>query len=280
MLCENIFSIQSGPNKLFAVAHEPRAPARGAAIVFCHPFGEEKKAAQFSLTLAARRFAGLGFGVLRFDLSGCGDSFGEFVDSTWAGWNDDVKAAAAFARRHFDVRRVGLLGLRLGANLAASVGGDFLIMWEPIESGSSFAKGIIRKKMMKEMIIHGKASTGASSVQTVLDAQGFIDADGWALSKGLFADLQQRNLAGELTESPIVFILQIRHTPSIAPSIEAVAKAIAARGASCDAAALRCPPFWDRIEIIEPTEVFDLTETWLEKLQPSTGAPAGEAPRG
>ncbi|MBM4047042.1 MAG: hypothetical protein FJ279_18220, partial [Planctomycetes bacterium] len=89
----------SGGVRLFGMLHRAELGAdHKSGMVFCHPFGEERKSAFRAMVAAARAFADDGFTVLRFDYRGCGDSEGEFRDATLAAQMADVRAALVFLR--------------------------------------------------------------------------------------------------------------------------------------------------------------------------------------
>jgi len=69
---------------------------------------------------AAERARGLP--VMRFDWSCTGDSEGDVYDGTVAQWVEDVETAADELRDAAGVRRVSIIGMRLGALLAAQGG--------------------------------------------------------------------------------------------------------------------------------------------------------------
>jgi uncharacterized OsmC-like protein/alpha/beta superfamily hydrolase len=103
---------------LAGVLHLPAGPARAFAL-FAHCFTCSKDshaAARISAALAER-----GFGVLRFDFTGLGDSGGDFADSTFGSNVDDIAAAAAWMRARYESPQL-LVGHSLGgaAVLAAA----------------------------------------------------------------------------------------------------------------------------------------------------------------
>jgi len=135
----------SGERRLFGVY----TPARGGtatarAIVLCHPFGQEYLRAHRSLRQLAAMLANSGIHVLRFDYHGTGDSAGEMTGASLAGWKKDIETAIEELRDTCGAARVGLLGLRLGATLAAQVvvarpkDVDALVLWDPIVSGRAY----------------------------------------------------------------------------------------------------------------------------------------------
>lgn len=96
---------------------------------------------------AFRKLAGMlareGFHVFRFDYRGTGDSAGRTEDGDPSAWIDDVRAAAAELKDIAGVRAVSLVGMRLGASIAAlaCAGGlavRELVLWEPVVNGARY----------------------------------------------------------------------------------------------------------------------------------------------
>ena len=75
---EQLFFFEgSNERKLLGFLHQPINNCKETGIVYCHPFAEEKNCSHFVTARAAGEFARLGYPVLRFDFSGCGDSEGK-----------------------------------------------------------------------------------------------------------------------------------------------------------------------------------------------------------
>lgn len=125
--------------RLFGIYDAPATssgPARAA--VLCCPAGDEQVHAYRTLRQLALRISLGGRHVLRFDYYGTGDSGGPTVENDIAGWCDDIETAIAEIKDMAGAPKVSLVGLRLGANLAAQVAArspesvDSLVLWEPI----------------------------------------------------------------------------------------------------------------------------------------------------
>ena len=131
----------SSEDQLYGVHHPPRGRAAGdVAVLLCPPFGHESMAAHGSLQQLARRIADAGSHAMRFDFYGTGDSAGEIEDATWERWVADVETAARELRDVSSCSRVCVVGLRLGATLAAIAGAGFdsCVLWEPVVSGRDY----------------------------------------------------------------------------------------------------------------------------------------------
>ena len=124
-----------------AYRHPGRSDA-GTALVIVPPFGHEGINAYRSLRALAEASAQAGFDAWRIDLDGTGDSAGGDRDpDRVAQWIASIAATVAAARA-YGATRVILVGVRLGATLAAQVAADHLIAIAPVVAG---------KKWLREM---------------------------------------------------------------------------------------------------------------------------------
>jgi pimeloyl-ACP methyl ester carboxylesterase len=127
--------------RLFGVYHPAESGQRRASgVVICAPFGHEYIRAHRLLRQLAVQLSRSGFHVMRFDYLGCGDSAGEPQIGSPSQWVADIATAIDELRDTSEVRRVCLIGLRLGATLAASVAGgrddvEAVVLWDPIVDG-------------------------------------------------------------------------------------------------------------------------------------------------
>jgi alpha-beta hydrolase superfamily lysophospholipase len=158
---------------LFGWLHAAEA-AGALGLVVCNPFGFEEVCAHRSLRHIAEAASAAGVPSLRFDYAGCGNSQGdEFDAETAARWVQAVHQAIEALKAASGVRRVALLGVRLGAALAALAAAERddvagLIAIAPVVRG----RGYIR-----ELTILGQ--TGAAptdSAHGALESAGFLMA--------------------------------------------------------------------------------------------------------
>lgn len=139
--------LDAGGRQLLTTLHlAQRLRPRSVAVLLCNPFGEEASRAHRSFRVLATRLQDAGYSTLRFDYSGTGDSSGDAADTRLDTWVDDLAAAAAHLREASGVPRVALLGLRLGASLAALacargvVQARHLLLWDPVVDGAHYLR--------------------------------------------------------------------------------------------------------------------------------------------
>lgn len=128
---------------LYGVYHAPQGRHRDAGVVLCHPFGQEYMRAHRAMRQLALLLSRQGYHVLRFDYRGTGDSAGDLQGVTTADWLTDVDAAIAELRASAAISSVSLIGLRLGALIAAATCQrrddiDRLVVWDPVLSGADY----------------------------------------------------------------------------------------------------------------------------------------------
>jgi alpha-beta hydrolase superfamily lysophospholipase len=161
--------------RLFGWLHLPAPQAqRGLGVVLCNPFGFEEVCAHRSLRQFAMDFSAAGWPSLRFDHAGCGDSEGdEFDADVPARWLAGVNAAIDALKAAGGVQQVVLLGVRLGATLAALAGTGRddvagLVAIAPVVRG----RGYIR-----ELTMLGQGGGPAvASPADLLESAGFVMA--------------------------------------------------------------------------------------------------------
>ncbi|HVQ29080.1 MAG TPA: alpha/beta hydrolase, partial [Vicinamibacteria bacterium] len=113
----------------------------------CAPAGQEYLRAHRAFLQLAERLAALGFDVLRFDYFGCGDSAGDDHEGRLDVWLENTKAAIEEVEALCGSDRVSLVGLRLGAALAAQAQAgrgapSALVLWDPVLDGPRYLEAL------------------------------------------------------------------------------------------------------------------------------------------
>jgi alpha-beta hydrolase superfamily lysophospholipase len=129
---------------LFGRAYVPEEGTAYAGVVLCPPFGLEAQGAGRAYRALAERLATEGLAVVQVDYDGTGDSAG------WAGDPDRAQAWQGSVRAAVDLLRAGgaakvcVVGMRMGATLAAWAAGECalhgLVLWDPCDSGRSYLR--------------------------------------------------------------------------------------------------------------------------------------------
>jgi exosortase A-associated hydrolase 2 len=138
------FYFGTSQKQLFGVYHAPEAKAaRQSAILLCQPLGHEYLRAHRAFRNLAVSLAGQGFHVLRFDYFGCGDSGGDGEQATTDQCLSDLSAAVEELKDTSGAHKVSLIGLRLGATLAALSASrrhdiDRMVLWDPVLEGRAY----------------------------------------------------------------------------------------------------------------------------------------------
>jgi pimeloyl-ACP methyl ester carboxylesterase len=146
--------------RLFAV-YEPAAVKgrRTRAAVLCYPWGAEYVYAHHTMRQLAVKLSTCGFHTLRFDYFGTGDSGGEDYEANPAAAAVDIESAIEGLQDIVGVARVALIGLRLGATLAARTAMrrkeniEALVLWDPIVLPEDVAAGMMRSLPARTLML-------------------------------------------------------------------------------------------------------------------------------
>lgn len=126
---------------LLGVYHPPTGLSGGGAVLLCYPCGHEHSRAHWAFRCLAGKLSQAGFHVMRFDYTGTGDSAGDCGEGDAEQWREDVLTAADELRAISGLSALSLVGLRLGATLAAAAVRDCrpvrdLVLWDPVVRGA------------------------------------------------------------------------------------------------------------------------------------------------
>ena len=128
---------------------------RRPPVLLCHAFGMEQMHLSRLEVRIARRLAALGFPTLRYQGVGYGDSDGSSGDVTLSTHRRDLAEAASVLRELSGQDEVGLIGIRLGALVAAitadEVGAPLLGLIDPVVSGSHYVRDFLRTEVFTSM---------------------------------------------------------------------------------------------------------------------------------
>lgn len=125
----------------------------GAAVILLHGYGGNRLGTWFQ----AQTLAAAGYGVLLYDARASGESGG---DRRSFGWQDigDLPAAIAFlqARTEVDPRRIGILGVSTGGEIALNAAAQHEALRAVLVDGVGFAVGadIPPPVTLRERIMH------------------------------------------------------------------------------------------------------------------------------
>lgn len=188
LLRRDAFYLEGGARPLFSwLHHQPQCDRPDHGIVICAPLGFEQLHAHRGLRHLADRLARLGCPVLRFDWGGTGDSPGDDLDpERLATWSDNVRLSVRWMKEHLGCQRVSVVGLRMGATLAALSLQDEeienLVLWAPVTTGRSF----VREQNVIDMMSETQSREA--------DAPGMVEAAGFRFTQQTASDLSKCSL--------------------------------------------------------------------------------------
>ncbi len=143
-------------------------------VVMCAALGYEALCADHSWRVLATQLAQAGLPTLRFDYPGAGDSVdvanGPELRSIW---RMAISDAVAWMRTELGVSEIVLVGLRLGATLAAEIGGvDQIVQIAPVMKGDAYIREL--RVMSRMLAASGQCPREQSASGSVIDLEGFV----------------------------------------------------------------------------------------------------------
>ncbi|BDT56873.1 hydrolase 2, exosortase A system-associated [Massilia varians] len=251
------FFLPSPRGPLFALYHAPMGVCRHA-LLYVHPFGEEMNKSRRMAAMTARRLAASGVAVLQLDLSGCGDSHGDFADARWEAWLDDLALGRAWLHERSGMA-ASLWGLRLGALLAldfarrAAAPPPRLLLWQPVTSGAVYLTQFLRLRSAGDMLRAGSAQ-GAQTLRAALLGGTPLEVAGYTLAPQLAAAIDILDAGVMIPPASVDWFAISPGERPMSPSSERIAHVWSVGGKAGVRVAMhsvRGPAFWDSQEIVD-----------------------------
>lgn len=274
------FFFENEKSRLFGVLHQPdternhesRLLRTNIGVVFCSPFAEEKLWSHRVFVNLARLLAQNGYSVLRFDQRGHGDSDGGFEDATVESYLSDISKAVETLHQKTDVQKIGLLGLRLGATIAALAarksGAAFMVLWEPIINGKEYFHQCLRSNLTTQLLLFRKIIKTRERLEDDLKKGESVNIDGYLVSPEFYSQVSKINLL-EYPGAANIPVLLIRifkaRAAKPSPEMEQLYQLYASSNTTTAYMEIMEEPFWGELKTYfqRPETLFLETLSWL-----------------
>ena len=211
---------ESAQGTLRGALHALKGAAPGPAVLCCHGFTGHRNESHGLLVKASRAFEARGIASLRFDFYGSGESDGAFERVTLPGELSDAQYAFEFLanRSEVDPYRIGVLGVSMGAAIAAALAGctpsvRAVALW----AGVARVRHLFEKSMTPELWAR-------------LESEGTLDFRANLLGKALFDSLDEIDpIAGVRESSAPCLIVHGEDDQTVSPQDADTYEAAAAR---------------------------------------------------
>lgn len=178
----------------------------GTGVLVCGPLGPEAMGANRTLRALAERLALAGLPTMRFDYDGTGDAAGDELDpDRLDAWYRSVREAMDAGATRLGVSRWILVGVRLGAALAARVAADR----DDVDALVAIAPVLVGRAFVRE----ASAFAMAGAARRAADPRGLHEVGGCAFDEATWRAITSIDvgaIAGRLP--PRVLVLEARRT--------------------------------------------------------------------
>jgi len=276
-IIEESLMLDSERGPLAAMLHCGKAREPKAVFAFCNPAFEERKSAYRCFVDAARVLAGKGMAVIRFDYFGTGDSSGDHAETDLPAHLEGIRLAMQTAGERFGRCRTGLLGLRLGAVLAAlaasngTIDPDLLVLWEPVLNGRLMMATERKRQLVRKMMTAKEAVEAGDKGETAAAesaARQCLDLEGYGVSTQFRDELEglaMEDMLTRLDNRIATFVVQISFRDQLNKPLLKAVEAGRAAGANLETAAVVMPPVWNRLDPFDWSKLIEVTADWLDR---------------
>lgn len=260
------FFITTRNGKLFASRFFARGTRPVNYLLIVPPFAEEMNKCRRMTTLLAHRLAATDLGILLVDLSGTGESWGDFQDARYELWLDDLAAAQDWIVTQ-NARLTHVLGIRFGALPALQFARDCetceqILLWQPAVSGKVVMSQFLRLRIAANMMTKDARGDSVASLTAAFSGGESVEIAGYKVSPELFESIDELRLT-ELAprDGQRVAWLQVAamNDDTMTPASQRVIDKLADQGITIDSRCIQGDAFWKATEITTCEALIDAT---------------------
>jgi exosortase A-associated hydrolase 2 len=242
---------------VFALVRTPRPRARGCVLLLA-PLAEEMNKSRRMLTEVAIALEERRIATVLPDYYGTGDSGGDFADSDWSCWLDDVAATSRWCEQ-LGTPLTGILAIRLGCALLNSLSAagrlprvETTVLWQPAFDGQRALNQFLRLRVMAARMSEGRNETLADLQKKLRDGEA-VEVAGYEISSRLGAELAQLAVPSCLApQLGTVHWMEVTHEPENSPpaATSRLIEATRASGNTLHYSTYAGEPFWASTEVV------------------------------
>lgn len=157
---EKIVPVYFGQDSaLYGCYHLPVESHNSSAVLICQPIGHEYERCHRAMRQLAVQSVRKGLAAMRFDYFGTGDSAGNSDEISLSQMRHDIQQAIEACSSRTRAKHLTLIGLRLGATMAAQVACcqdeiDSLVLYAPVFDGET----LLHEWQHEQLTFDGKHS--------------------------------------------------------------------------------------------------------------------------
>ncbi len=244
--------IEHQGRKVFYLLLQPAQAAAQGSVLFLPPFAEEMHKSRRMVATQARELACAGYRVMLLDLTGCGDSGGDFCDASWQIWQQDA-ACAAETLVSLGNGPLMLWGLRLGALLACELSQnrsdiEKIVFWQPVLNGEQQIDQFLRLRSVAA-VVGSPFTFDRKSLWNELRAGRSLDIAGYTLSSSLALEMARARLNDSKPGCPVHWVeIGVSPNRSLSVASESVIAHWRAQEQRVDTAFVLGEPFWRTVD--------------------------------
>nr|WP_315232549.1 hydrolase 2, exosortase A system-associated [uncultured Albidiferax sp.] len=263
------FFLPLGSGQRFAMFHPSQSATTRGLVVYVHPFAEEMNKSRRMAALQARAMASAGYTVLQLDLTGCGDSSGDFGDASWQDWVDDVVFACQWLRSKGDAP-LWLWGLRAGCLLAAQAAQQLnetcnFLFWSPTPAGKPLVQQFLRLKAAGDLA-SGNAKAVMDGLRQQLAAGASVEIAGYVLSANLASGMELATLTPPTSAGRLEWLdVSSQAGAALSPASTKQLQTWQNAGVRVRSQVVEGPAFWQTSEIEEAPNLLIATLAALDQ---------------
>jgi exosortase A-associated hydrolase 2 len=237
--------------------------------MYVHPFAEEMNKSRRMAAVQARALAAAGYAVLQMDLTGCGDSSGDFGDASWGDWVSDVVLGCEWLSQRSGAP-LWIWGLRAGCLLAVEAARQIdapcnFLFWAPTVAGRTQWQQFMRLKLAGDML-EGASKGAMQELRQQLAAGSCIEIAGYTVAPALASGLENAALSpgvsgtGDGSASRVEwFEMTTRPDATLSPVTQKTAIGWSNAGYLVRMHLVQGPSFWQTAEIEDAPLLVDAT---------------------